>query len=176
MVTVKPNGASEPDKIEQEIIDTFTGLPERAVAEEWSGDVIWDKNVVYPLGQLGKRLGYYVCATHCRDLHPENQGEWLWDLTWLHYSEDLKSLVSLPLILESEWSHQDEKIDDDFQKLMTARADHRVMICRSDDPNRHFDRCVEQVRKCGMTKAGDRYLFAGLDLIDNKFKFRIFVA
>src|SRR2546430_11816980 len=52
------------------------------------------------------------------------------------------SLIGLPLVLESEWGTHDEAIDYDFQKLLVARAEHRVMICQGQgsDPDRHFKR------------------------------------
>jgi hypothetical protein len=169
-----PVAAEKPDDVEMEIIRIAMEVPTRADAEKW-GNKLWTKNLIFPLGQLGKQLGYYVCAARSLELE-KDQGAWLYDLAWLEYSDGNKCLIGLPLILESEWSARDGYIDDDFQKLLVARAEHRVMICQGSDPDRHFKRFAKQVRNCGLTQAGDRYLLLCLDLNDHKFKFRVFIA
>ena len=83
----------------------------------------------------------------------------------------------MPLALESEWGDQ-EAVDRDFQKLVLARADHRVMIFEAPgaDIDRHFERFAEQIRTCRYTQSGDRYLFLAYDWDAGRFNFQVFVA
>jgi len=66
--------------------------------------------------------GYYVCAWEVSDA---DHGEWLYDLTWLQYSRG-NTLRRVPLVLECEWHLGG--VEEDFQKLVLARAEHRVML------------------------------------------------
>jgi hypothetical protein len=167
-----PVAAEKPDDVETQIIQIATAVSERAIAKKL-GDKLWTGDLILRLGELGKRLGYYVCAPQCRELE-NGQGGWLYDLVWLKNNEGC--LIGLPLVLETEWSSRKGYIDDDFQKLLVARAEHRVMICQGSDPDRHFKRFIMQVRNCGLTQVGDRYLFLCFDWKDHKFKPRVFVA
>ncbi len=53
-------------------------------------------------------------------------GEWLFDVTCLLYDE--KGFIRrVPLVAESEWGLR-TAVEDDFEKLLLARADVRVMV------------------------------------------------
>ena len=52
--------------------------------------------------------------------------EWLYDITWLKYDSAL-FLIDTPLAAECEWGNTGD-IEDDFQKLLLARASVRLMI------------------------------------------------
>ena len=54
-------------------------------------------------------------------------GEWLYDVTWCDSDRD-GWLRSIPMVAEGEWGNLGD-IDDDFQKLLVARAKIRVMVC-----------------------------------------------
>ncbi|SCY84339.1 hypothetical protein [Desulfoluna spongiiphila] len=54
-------------------------------------------------------------------------GEWLYDISAVRLTEDNHHLISVELIIESEWGNVDEIIHD-FQKLLQARSQHKVMI------------------------------------------------
>lgn len=47
-------------------------------------------------------------------------------MTWLAYEGN--ELRDVPLVAECEWNARIEWIDEDFQKLLLARADVRVMV------------------------------------------------
>ena len=92
--------------------------------------------------------------------------EWLWDVVWaLWKSEDDSSpahLDSLLLVVESEWGKYEDVIED-FEKLLVARADVRVIVY--DDLGRYKERLFEgefesRINSYRGTKTGDRYLFA----------------
>lgn len=56
-------------------------------------------------------------------------GEWLYDAVWYKYNNDQHDhLVEVPLVAESEWSHDFTSVRDDFHKLLLARAGIRLMV------------------------------------------------
>ncbi len=201
----------EPDEIELEIIRVVTAIPEQARAENWPTDdrmritrliskwrsfgsnrapvdimaeledrIVtdrWTKTIIDQLRQLGKQLGY-ITEPAVEPLR------WMWDLAWLKrdivYSEPRDNLIGLPLILECALGRRV-----DLDKLVTARAEHRVMIFYGElekglrgnpHPDVLFDRFAMDVRYCGLSQAGDRYLFVCFDRKDREFKFRVFVS
>jgi hypothetical protein len=158
------HNTATPDVIEVEIIGSVTGVAEKAVAEDWP-DKEWTRGILLAVGALGKRHGYYGCGPG------GDQGGWLFDYVWIDNKRD-----SLPLVLECEWGPTDVIIDDDFQKLRVARADHRVMIFQGGDIEWHFDRMAKDVRSFAYTQRGDRYLLLGFDWATKRIKSRVLVA
>ncbi len=150
-----------PDAIEVEIINGVNGVVEKAVAEDWP-DSWWTKEILVTVGALGKRHGYYTCGPG------GNQQGWLYDYVWIDGER-------VPLVLESGWGGPSQ-IDDDFQKLRIARAEHRVMIFQGKNIDQKFDNLAEQVRAFAYTQAGDRYLMLGFDWVTKRIKSRVFVA
>ena len=54
-------------------------------------------------------------------------GEWMFDVTCLLYDRETGCLRRMPMVAESEWRGKAD-VSDDFQKLLIARADVRVMV------------------------------------------------
>ena len=73
----------------------------------------------------------------------------------------------MPLVAEIEWGNSGD-VWDDFQKLLVARADVRVMIF-----DEHHDLAVEdlidQINFFNGTMAGDHYLLASYNLANQYF-------
>jgi hypothetical protein len=165
------------DPLETEIVQAVFELPERARQEHWPGDTEWTRAVKISIARIGHHHGYAVCASGLAGI-PELAagqcyGEWLYDLTFLEYREYEwgKALARVPLILECEFGGRDQ-IDDDFQKLLVGRAEHRVMIFQL----RVFDHLQDQVVAFAGTRQGDRYIFLGLDNATSTFAHRLFIA
>jgi len=120
---------------------------------------------------LGRARGYKV-----RTSVPEaDEGGWLFDLTWR--KEKRGWLQSIPLALESEWNHRGASYD--FQKLIIARADRRVMILSAKPKTPAapaIQALIQVVERCALTRDGDRYLFACWIEPEKKFEFRLYVA
>ncbi len=116
-----------------------------------------------------RQLGYTWYATE-----PKNQ-EWMWDgVAW---EQSGGWVLNQPLVLESQWDDK-EDVEDDFQRLMVARADHRVLVFEAytqDDADIIVKECIHAVGAYRGTAAGDRYLFACW-LADNRFYFRLHVV
>lgn len=84
----------------------------------------WTKEIKTQLCRIGQELGCYTCASQVEKRFV-NHGEWLFDVTWLEWND---KLYSVPMVAECEWGDLDH-IRDDFQKLLVARADIRLMVC-----------------------------------------------
>ena len=81
-------------------------------------DSEWTKQIKNRVCTLGKRYRYWVYASSCDGT---DGGEWLYDITWLNYSG--KKLIDVELVLGVRM--EKNGIDDDFQKLLLARAELR---------------------------------------------------
>lgn len=91
---------------------------------------------------------------------PADGGEWLFDVTGLLYDQEgyLKRTV---LVAESEWGRENE-IYGDFEKLLLARADVRVMVFDgSQNPGYRaiFETLATYIARCEHSQAGDSWLF-----------------
>jgi len=89
-----------------------------------------DRKIKKLLGDLGKRLGYKVCAS---TWDKKYNSEWLYDLVW-YRENDEEYLVEVPLVVECEWGTNTKKhIKFDFEKLLLAKAGIKLMICSNND-------------------------------------------
>ncbi len=146
------------DNVEQEIVDSLRDL-HKTVVKSWRDSKCTRRNYTHAVkkavGGLGEKLGYSVCSHH------HDYCEWLYDLCWRKLDKN-ELVLDVPLVMEVEWNWDYSDILDDFQKLMIARADHRIFLCEQEPP-RDWKDCVrkfiEQVRCYAGTDIGDRYLF-----------------
>ena len=117
---------------------------------------------------------FYVYASALA-VPPAAGGEWLFDVTCLNY-DDEDFLRRMPLVAESEWGNEND-IYDDFQKLLLARADVRVMIfdgTRSPGYSAIFTSLAKYIARCERSEEGDTYLFAAWT--PKKFTFHLIDA
>lgn len=92
-----------------------------------SSKTLWTQTIKEKLSELGHKKGY---KTSAKNVEGSDYGEWLFDLCWLDYLNNQKTITylrSIPLIMESEWGNQGD-IEDDFEKLMVARALVKVLV------------------------------------------------
>ena len=89
-------------------------------------------------------------------------GEWLYDVTCLSYDAG-GYLKRIPLVAESEWGSRND-VHDDFEKLMLARADVRVMVFDGrrygTSKEARFEEFAKYISECDRTETGDTYLLA----------------
>ena len=88
-----------------------------------AGNGYWTKSIKQALGDLGKSKGFEIGAAGMDDTYEK---EWLYDLIW--YKEEEGFLKSVPLVVESEWDRSYKGIQYDFEKLLVARAEYKIMI------------------------------------------------
>ena len=136
-----------------------------------AGKAIWTKEVTTTLCNACKACNpnFHFCAKGVAGV--AESGEWLYDVTCLMYDGD-DYLKKIPLVAECEWGDQD-KIYYDFEKLLLARADVRVMVFDSkywapDDDK--FEEFAKYTCKYDHTQTGDTYLFAAWT--PDKFDYR----
>ena len=101
---------------------------------------------------------------------PADGGEWLFDVTGLLYDDD-EYLRRTVLVAESEWGPENA-IYSDFEKLLTTRADVRVMIFDGrQNPGYRviFETFSLYVARCEQSQAGDIWLFVAW--MPDRFRF-----
>lgn len=148
------------NSLEQEIIHELNGFIAEQENHDFFGDRSWTLRIKERIGNLGLQKGFDVAASGFKD---KFEGEWLFDMVWYEEDED-KRLARLPLAMESEWSKNYGAIKYDFEKLLVARAECKLMICQCnpDDTELLFSLLQEAVSAFKGSK-GERYLIAILD-------------
>tara|TARA_R110002110_G_scaffold412752_1_gene639103 strand:+ start:1222 stop:1767 length:546 start_codon:yes stop_codon:yes gene_type:complete len=104
-----------------------TGSPKQRKSTNW-----WTYHIKNSICALGTRHNFYVSSSDVDD-HNTNNGEWLYDVTWLNYSGPKsfpdnhadRQLRRVYLALESEMGNLGD-IFDDFEKLIQSTAQVRV--------------------------------------------------
>ena len=124
----------------------------------------WTRMIKKQLISLAEAHGCEAYASQCEN---GERAEWLYDVVWLRAGEGQYKgmLTDSPLVAEIEWARP-EAVMDDFQKLLLARADTRLMIFEATNTTlaeKHVDKLIRQVRAYSRTGYGDRYIFACLD-------------
>ena len=166
----------EIDSVELAVIEAAKSVAKRAKKERWSGDEPWTRGLKLELAKRGKSYGFYVCGSKCEDY---GRGEWLYDLVWLKVGNGTKVITDVSLIFESEWSTNQTYIDNDFQKLLLGRAQHRMMVFeQKHDVGPVFERLKDQVRNFARSQSGDRYLLLGWQYQNGtaEWRFELFVV
>lgn len=124
--------------------------------------------------KVGLNFGYVVCPGAATS--QDRQLEWLYDLVWQEKSGT--RIVSVPLVLESEWSTRDSEIYYDFDKLLAANAPHKVMVFEKDS-RREVEMMMERLRtRIQKFRANERgrFLLAGQVCRDEPHEFLIWLT
>ena len=135
-------------------------LCDRVDEPDWQ-DADWTREVKQAIVRLAADAGQPVYAS---GTHGVAGGEWLYDLTWLDYSPEARFLKRTILVLESEWDRDLAAIEEDFDNLLLARADLRVMVFQAKsaaEVQTVANRLVAIINACEQTESGDQYLLAG---------------
>ena len=92
-------------------------------------------------------------------------GEWLYDLVWYTSKIDeatgVERTTSVPLVMECEWDASLASIALDFDKLLVANADLRVLVCgeyQGFPREAVFSYCQRAVEGFARTRPGDTFL------------------
>jgi hypothetical protein len=147
-------------KIEEEIKNVLQQVTEEADEKLIKGDTEWTYRIKELLAELGDKLDYSVSVGGLEKF----EREWLYDLVW--YTEnDEHFLNHVPLVMECEWGRSLKHVKYDFEKLLIANSDHRLMICQAK-PNQ-FDEFrsyfYEAIKAYPNLQKGSRFLIAILD-------------
>ena len=125
----------------------------------------WTSGVLSALARAGEHFGYRVAPSRVADTEQKDRawGEWLYDLVWFDMDEneswESKKHWSVALVAECEWKRIKWEIQQDFEKLLLARAALRVMVYDRSGRN---PLCPTDLRKWVElfegTQVGDAYL------------------
>ena len=152
----------------EELEALLNHLGARAKADEGWQRSQWNEGVKQELVRRGRENGYRTCASGIPDDAPAacqpDWCEWLYDLVWLDAPDQMFAVNRLPLVAEIEWGNEGD-VWDDFQKLLVARADVRVMVF--DERRGLVERLTRQIELFTESVAGDRYLLASY--VDYRF-------
>lgn len=123
----------------------------------------WTAAVAAKLCRVGRQCDCWVYASSVPDRRRDGHG-WLYDVTWLSYQPDgEKYLLDAELVAECEWNSGLDYIDEDFQKLLLARATVRLMIFDGGDAagaNRIAKHLAQQVAAFRRSSKNDAWLLA----------------
>lgn len=136
--------------------------PEKHHESDNNWNRAWTRAVKTELCSIGRKFGYKVYASPMKTVKSDG-GEWLYDVTWLEYEKSGDGeLTDAPLVAECEWDPQG--IEDDFEKLLLARAGVRVMIVdvgnRHDNSEKIANRFAKKIRKFNGSRDEDAWLLA----------------
>lgn len=151
-------------KLELELQKIIDDVAKDAEGKNWN-DGEWTHQIKSRIAQLGKQKRYWIYASQSEHV---DGGEWLFDLTWLNYSDN--DLLEVELALESEWRLDHKEICDDFQKLILARAKLRAMIFQTnnlEEQKEIVSKLKRYIDRFARSQIGDNYLFSCW-LIDKK--------
>jgi hypothetical protein len=100
--------------------------------------------------------------------------EWLYDFTF--YSMDGSNTTNIILAAEIEWGLDfEDDILFDFEKLIQARSDYRLMIFQAANNNaiaEIFEKLKDSANRFKHSQNGDKYLLAGWSQQPNEWKFK----
>lgn len=162
----------EINKVIERIKDTLNQAAENAKAKSCMNRG-WTRECLYGLVKLGDECGYATC--------PEvstMKGEWLYDLIWYKDKEDgtddkdiwPKRMSDVVLVAESEWSNWIGDIRYDFQKLVQAKAQIKLLVCDGVNEDEYAS-LVKDIELFEHRDPQERYLFAIYDGRDGVKKF-----
>lgn len=152
----------EPDAVEKRIISALDNVSKDAGSENWPGDRIWTAQIKKRLRDIASDLGYACCPSDALGC----ELQFLFDLIWVEEAinaQGRKRFVGMPLALECEWKINPDDIFYDFEKLLVARTEHRVMIFQVSKDGAQspiFDSLKDRVSNFKSSSEGDRFFLA----------------
>jgi len=149
----------------EEIKQRLNEYAHKAYADKLS-DKQWTHDIKLIIGELGLKNNQEVCASGFPDSF---DNEWLYDLIWYENNEQ-GFLKNISLAMESEWNTKDLNVKYDFEKLIQAKADLRLMIFQ-DNVESNFKTMIKGIESYKYSSIGDKYLLAGLDWQKHEFIF-----
>ena len=136
------------DKISESVREALIKVNSR-LSGKGENDKVWTTDIKTELCEEGKELGYRVAAS---GVDSAKDKEWLFDVVWMTLDwEPFRQLKRIHLVVESEWGN-DGDIADDFEKLLVARSDVRLMVFEKRNKSKveeGFNRLEREAREFG---------------------------
>lgn len=164
------------EELEQAVREALMEFGVEALASGLDGTPNWTLGVASCLADLGRKQGCKVCVSGLVG----DDREWLYDMVWYKEFGEKKDdirLKSVPFVMECEWSRSTYDIAEDFEKLLLANADLRLMVCWMHRDNRAAmqEYFYSSVKGFDQGRTGDRFLVAILDYETDAFEFETYV-
>ena len=157
------------DQLEVEISQV---LDDVATADHGAGglsDREWTRRIKEGLCNLGKQKGFGVSAAGCAGA---DTGEWIFDLVWAAGQDTPWEFWEMPLAMECEWSTRLDDIAWDFEKLLVAKAHHKLMVFQQageTDVREAMEKLKRMVAAFKASFLTERYLLAGYAFDEHRF-------
>jgi len=174
---------SNGEGLARRVAHALEGIPRRARRLGIDPNGGWMPLIKSHLAQLADELRYDM---HAPATGSPNGGDPLaaahpYDLTWSAKIPGGKRAARLPLVLDFGWhSSRGEQIDDDFQELLAAPAELRVLIFQQRTAaavQALMDDLERRARTAPGPEPRDVYLLCGYDWDDTQqFAFRTFTT
>jgi len=161
------------DEKEKAIVDCLKAIDPKLKGDYSNSN--WTEQIKIEIGTLGRNLGFEVSTHGSHEEHGFERG-WLYDMIWYKTNEQQR-LDQIALVMESEWKNNINDIIYDFEKLMVARAEHRVMIFNTTDAkiNNYFNELIKIIDSSKLSQQDDRYLLLAISINDRSVDSRCHV-
>ncbi|MCX6979508.1 MAG: hypothetical protein NTV08_01975 [Verrucomicrobia bacterium] len=164
---MKPTATVKPELV-RDIIATLKSLPDR-LPRGAGGGTEWTALLKTELRRVGHEHEYLVSP--CPD---DGNKEWLYDLIWFR-NDSNNQLREVAMVLESEWSNNEWHIQEDFEKLLVAKAPIKVMAFESNLSELPKRWCLlkDGIRVFEKQSTDETYILAGFKTEDHEFEIQV---
>jgi len=155
------------DDLEKQIASTLDLVSDKDTLEGGISDRQWTELIKEGLCNLGHSHGYDVSAAGCKGA---KTGEWMFDLMWASSENDF--FKEMPLVVECEWSLDIDQQVWDFEKLLIAKAQHKLFIFQHGSESEvknvigHLSKAIDKFKT---RLDGERYMLSGWSGEKKKF-------
>ncbi len=150
MLSIKNLQASIEDK---EILNGLNSLGHNLLSKEKKERTAWTNEIKqFFLKYFKSKNSELTVCFGGNDHTNKDCGEWLYDISALKLTDDCEDLISVDTIIESEWGNETD-IKEDFQKLLQAKAKHKIMICQASDDNPFI--YIKEILECAINHYND---------------------
>lgn len=147
------------------VMDTIENARNKLLANQQVRNAQWTDVILSDICKANPDRPKRNCCGRCKEAY----GEWLFDLVWYKENHN-RQLIELRLVLESEWSHNKYDIKYDFEKLLIAKCDSKVMLTESPDAKQVVQ---EGIKSFSVNCSSEQYLLANHDG-NGAFDFTVF--
>ena len=133
---------------EELIIKIKTAFDSVQIRTDLEGREAWTTAFMDKLYEIGRKENYEVYTSSHNKIEKESKKGWLFDLVWSDETDNL--FKGLKLVFESEWNFDNDEILNDFQKLVVAKADFKILLFQfntAEKFNSIIKHCIEHTDK-----------------------------
>jgi len=152
--------------IEEQIISAIKSLPVCLPSgTARNGD--WTKQIKMQLRSIGEQHKFLVMPN-------DSEGQWLFDLIWF-INDNSGHLRELTLALESEWGKDIWNIQEDFEKLLIAKAHIKVMLFQDNGNNLSeiWQYLATAIKVFEMCSPGEIYILAAFKEEQHEYEIKV---